>query len=403
MRISTAQIYDRGVDGIERQQSTLSRTQMQISSGKRIGTPSDDPVGAAQSVALTQAKNRVAQYGANIDTAKDALAQNDSVLGQIGDVLQSVRTLAVNAGNPALNDRDRASLAADAAGKLQELLTLANTRDGDGRYLFSGFASATQPFAADASGAIAYSGDQGQRTLEVAPGRSLPVAYNGSAALMQVKSGNGSFAATPAAGNAGSGVISAGTVTNPALLPGDSYQLKFNVVAGATTYDVLDVTTGATVSAGNAYSSGAAIAVAGMQVAVSGAPVAGDSFMVAPSSSQSVFQTVRDLIATLGTVTGSTAGNAKLQNGLNGALTNIDQALDHVLAERADAGAGLHELDTLSTGNADRALQYDQTLSRINDVDYNQALSDFARQQVALDAAQKSFAKVSGLSLFAYL
>ena len=403
MRISTAQIYDRGVAGIEQQQSTLSRTQQQIASGKRIQTPSDDPVGAAQSLALTQAKGRVAQYGANIDAAKDALAQNESVLSQVTEVLQNLHTLTIQAGNNALNDTDRASLAADAAGRLQELLGLVNSQDGNGNYIFSGFASNTQPFATAASGAIVYNGDQGVRTLDVSPGRTVPIAYNGSAVFEQIRSGNGSFTATAGAGNTGTGVIGLGTVVNPSLLPGDSYRLQFNVSGGVTTYDVIDVTTASTVSSGNAYTSGGTITVAGMQVAVTGAPASGDTFALAPSGAQSIFATVQNLIATLKTPAGSGAGSTALQNGLNASLANIDQALDHVLSVRADGGATLRELDTLTNGNADQTLQYDKTLSRLQDLDYNKALSDFARQQVSLEAAQKSFAKVSALSLFAYL
>ena len=403
MRISTAQLYDRGVAGIEQQQSTLSRTQQQIASGKRIQTPSDDPVGAAQALALTQAKARVGQFGANIDAAKDALALNDSVLAQITEALQNLHTLTIQAGNSALNDTDRASLAADAAGRLQELLGLANSQDGNGSYLFSGFASNTQPFVTAPSGAIVYNGDQGVRELDVAPGRSVPIAYNGSQAFERIRTGNGSFAVSAGALNSGTGVVSIGTVTNPALLPGDSYRLQFNVAGGVTTYDVLDLTTSTTVSTGNAYTSGGTITVAGMQVSVTGAPSTGDTFTLSPSGAQSIFATVQNLIATLKSTTSTPGGNARLQNGLNASLANIDQALDHVLSVRADAGATLRELDTLSSGNSDQSLQFDQTLSRLQDLDYNKALSDFARQQVSLEAAQKSFAKVTSLSLFDYL
>jgi flagellar hook-associated protein 3 FlgL len=403
MRISTSQIYDRGVAGIEQQQSTLSRTQQQIASGKRIQTPSDDPVGAAQSVALTQSKQRLAQYSANIDGSKDALAQNDSVLSQITEVLQSLHTLTIQGGNNALNDTDRASLAADAAGRLQELIGLANSQDGNGGYLFSGFASDTQPFVTSPSGAIVYNGDQGVRTLDVSPARTVPIAYNGSAVFEHIRTGNGSFTASPAATNAGTGVISAGTVVTPSLLPGHTYNLQFNVSGGVTTYDILDVNLGTLVSSGNPYTSGGTISVGGMQVAVTGAPASGDAFTLAPSRSQSIFATVQSLITTLSASTSVPGGNARLQNGLNASLTNIDQALDHVLSVRADAGATLRELDTLANGNSDQDLQYDQTLSRLQDLDYNKALSDFAKQQVSLEAAQKSFAKVSSLSLFDYL
>src|SRR5581483_2974739 len=100
--------------------------------------------------------------GANIDAAKDALSQNDSVLGQIGDVVASLHTLAINGANSALNDTDRASLATDAAGQLQQLIGLVNSQDGDGHYLFSGFAADALPFVTAASGSVSYNGDQGQ-------------------------------------------------------------------------------------------------------------------------------------------------------------------------------------------------------------------------------------------------
>jgi flagellar hook-associated protein 3 FlgL len=404
MRISTAQIFDRGVDNIERQQSALSRNQERIASGRRILAPSDDPVGAAQTVTLAHAKDRLGQYGANIAAAKDMLSQNDSVLSQVEDVLQSVRTLAVQGANAALSDRDRQSVATDVSQRLQQLLSLANSRDGNGAYLFAGFATSTEPFALDASGAVAYNGDQGRRSLDVAPGRSMGVAFDGSLAFMQVRAGNGSFTATAAPGNAGTGTVGAGTVVDPSLLPGDTYRIQFNVVGPATTYDVVDVTTGAMLSSGNAYTSGTAIAVAGMQVSVSGAPASGDTFTLAPSGSQSVFETLQALAAALAApAAGNPAATAALRNASDSALANLDQALDHVLTLRATAGAGLRELDDLATGNEDRDLQYDQTLSRLNDLDYNRALSDFARQQLALDAAQKSFARVSSLSLFDYL
>jgi flagellar hook-associated protein 3 FlgL len=403
MRISTLQIYERGVNAIDTQQSALSRTQQQIALGKRIGTPSDDPIGAAQSLTLNQAKDRIAQYASNIDAAKDALAQDDSVLGQVTDLLQSVRTLAINAGNSGLNDKDRASLATEASGRLQELLGLVNLQDGDGRYLFSGFSSNTQPFVTSPSGAVTYNGDQGQRTLDVAPGRTVPIAYNGSAVFEAVRTGNGSFSALAGGANAGTGVIGGATVTNPSVLPGDTYRLQFSVSGGVTTYDVVDTTTSATVSSGNPFTSGATISVAGMQVSIAGAPAAGDQFTLAPGASQSVFQTLQNLIAALGTPATGAAGSTRLQNDLNRSVLDIDQALDHILSTRADAGATLRELDALSTGNDDRNLQLDTSLSRLNDLDYNKALSDYARQQLSLDAAQKSFAKVSGLSLFDYL
>ncbi len=104
--------------------------------------------------------------------------------------------------------------------------------------------------------------------------------------------------------NAGTGVISAGAVTNPALYNGNNYQLTFSVVGGVTTYTVTDVTNPAAPAAvagqtNVAYTSGNAINFNGIQVQVSGAPANGDVFSVSPSTNQSIFSTLSNLINTL--------------------------------------------------------------------------------------------------------
>ena len=109
------------------------------------------------------------------------------------------------------------------------------------------------------------------------------------------------------------------------------------------------------------------------------------------------------IVTTLQSPVATAVDRAKLANGIGRALQDIDQALGNVLASRASVGASLRELDSLTASNQDRSQQYAQSLSTLQDLDYNKALSDFSRQQLALDAAQKSFVKISGLSLFNYL
>jgi flagellar hook-associated protein 3 FlgL len=140
-----------------------------------------------------------------------------------------------------------------------------------------------------------------------------------------------------------------------------------------------------------------------MQVTLNGDPVSGDTFTLAPGAPQSIFTTLQSLAQTLQLQSGSSAASAKIENGVNEAMQNVDQALEHVLAVRSDIGAKLRELDALTTTDADRSLQFDQTLSRLEDLDYAKALSYFAQQQAALDAAQKSFLRVTSLSLFNYM
>ena len=399
MRVSTSLLYSLGVDSIGRQQERLLQIQQHVASGQRMLSPADDPIGSAQALTVSQAKARAGQYATNIGAASDALAHAESTLGQVTDVLHAVRTHAIAAGGPALADADRRAIATDLRAQLAQLVGLANAKDGDGGFMFAGFATATQPFAESSSGVL-YSGDSGGRTLEVAPGRHLPVSASGDRVFMRIASGNGTFVASATAGNTGNGVITPGSVVDPTAITGDSYRIQFT---SATTYDIVDITTASVVSPGNAYASGGAIGVAGMQVTISGPAAAGDQFTLAPSAGQSVFETISDLIGTLESAVGTSVDRTRLANGLNRGLANIDQALEHVLTVRSEMGAGLRELDTLASGNGAQQLLHDQTLSRLQDLDYNVALSDFARQQLALEAAQKSFIQVSGLSLFDYL
>ena len=138
-------------------------------------------------------------------------------------------------------------------------------------------------------------------------------------------------------------------------------------------------------------------------VVLTGAPANGDSFSVAPSSSQSVFVTLAKLIGALEAPSGTPAANARLGNETGFALTNLDQGMDNILRVRAQIGARLAETESLGNLNEDLKLQYQQTLSQLQDLDYAKAIADLTRKQTDLQAAQQSFARISQLSLFNYL
>src|SRR5581483_8816071 len=367
MRISTPLLYQQAVNAMSAQQSDLLHLQQQIAAGKRMLTAADDPVAAAQALVVRQSQAENDRYANNIGSAKDLLGQNDSVLASISEVLQSVRTTAVNAGSTVLSATDRAALATDVGNRLQQLIGLANSRDGNGNFMYGGFQSATQPFTGGGTGAVTYNGDQGVQTLQVSATRFMDVSQNGSALFETIKNGNGTFTATPGSGNAGSGVIGSTAVANPASLTADTYRLQFNVVGSTTTYDVIDVTTSTTISTGNAYTDGSSINVAGMSVAITGAPANGDQFTLAPSTNQSVFTTLQNLMTALQAPTTTDAQRASFTNSINDALQNIDHDLEHVLTARSDVGANLREIDALSSAGDDRGIQYQQTLSRLED------------------------------------
>lgn len=405
MRVSSGMIYDAGVSAIQRQTSSLLRTQQQIATGRRMLTPADDPVAAARALEVTQARDVNAQYRVTQDNARSSLGLLESQLAAVGDVLQDVRERAIQGANAPLSDADRGAIARDLRARFDQLVGLANATDGSGQYQFSGYQGATKPFSGDLASGIKYVGDDGQRTLQVAPSRQLPVSDSGNDVFMRIRSGNGEFATGFAAANSGTAVIDGGTAVDPGALTRHNYVINFSVSGGTTTYDVVDQDASpapASVKSGT-YAAGAAIDFDGVSVSISGAPANGDTFSVAPSTGQSIFATLANLIGALEAPVTGGAARARLSNQMNRSLTDLNQALDNVLLVRASVGSRLSEIDSFANVSDDVALQYDQTLSGLQDVDYAQAISQLTREQTTLEAAQRSFVRVSGLSLFDYL
>jgi flagellar hook-associated protein 3 FlgL len=321
-------------------------------------------------------------------------------------LLQDVQTLAVSAGNGALSQADRNSIATEVEGRLNDLIGIANTADGAGGYLFSGFRSTTQPFTQTATGAQ-YHGDQGQRQLQVGSSRALGISDSGASIFENNITGNGTFETSAAAGNyarGGTGIISSGSVSNAALLTGNDYVIDFQVNGPDTTYTITNLTTGLPVTAAPVpYQSGDQVAFDGMAFDIKGKPADGDQFNVLPSEKQSIFTTLTRMVETLRSPADSGAGQAALTNGLNKAMDNLSSALDNALSVRASVGSRLKELDYLDSAGEDLNIQYSATLSDLQDLDTVKAISLFAQQQFTLEAAQKSFKSLSGLSLFNFI
>ena len=165
MRISTIQQFNSGVRGISDNYSSVTRTQEQISSGKRLLTPADDPVATVRLLQLNQESNRLEQYSTNMTAANNSLTQEESILNSVNNALQRVREIAIEAGNGSRNDDDRKALATELEQREQELFNLFNTRNARGEYLFGGFQSSEAPFVKNPDGTYTYQGDEGQRSV----------------------------------------------------------------------------------------------------------------------------------------------------------------------------------------------------------------------------------------------
>lgn len=416
MRISTSQIFDSGVRGIGRNQVELSKLANQMATGRRVVTPEDDPIAASQALVLTQSKAVSEQYLKNQSDAQGKLSIVETQVASVGELLQSVRARLVQAGSTTLSNSDRSFVAKELEADFSQLMGIANSKDAEGNYLFSGYQGAVKPFSLSASGAV-YQGDDGQRLVQVSASRQLATNVSGKELFESISNGNGRFA-TSALGNTGSGIIDEGSVTDPAkwsaasaTYPG-GVQIKFSVTGGVTNYQLFDSTGTTAYGAVQPYTAGQLIQLEkttapaadfGATVVVTGQPADGDSFAVKPSTDQSIFATLRSAINTLTTGIGGGSTSTEYSNKIAGSLTDIDQALENVYKVRSSVGASLNELDSLTESTEDMQLQYKTSLSALQDLDYTEAISEISKKQVQLEAAQLTFKQISQLSLFSIL
>jgi flagellar hook-associated protein 3 FlgL len=304
MRISTNTIYQSGISKISTLQAEQSKLQQQISTGRRIALPSDDPVASAQALEISHAQVVNASFADSRQSAQIKLNTLESSLTNITNLLVSTQSALVGAGNGAYSDLDRSFIATELSGSLESLINLANTQDASGSFIYAGFKTDTKPFITNASGA-SYVGDSNQQFIQVDAQRLM------------------------AANASGDNVFQAG---------------------------------------GN-----------------------------------DVFATLSNLVTLLNTPITNVATQTAFNTGLATAIGNLQGSVDNVLNVRAAIGSKLNELDALDTAGSDRALQYSKSLSDLQDLDYASALSDLAKQQTIMEAAQKSFVQTTQLSLFQFI
>ena len=400
MRMSTVQIFNQGVNNLLDRQADVTKTQEQLASGKRIMDASEDPAGTARVLNITSDLTRIDSYQRNTDNLQSQLAMEEGALRSVLRDLQRVRELTVQGNNAAMSAADRRSVGAEISGILDSLVDTANTTNEAGEYIFAGFQADIQPFARTAAG-VTYSGDDGDRFLQVGEGMQIQSRDSGNAVFMRATAGNGSFDYRGATTNTGNAVVTATSAASN-YVP-ETYTLAF-IQASATdpvTYTVTGDVSGQ-VAAG-AYSEGGAITFANGEIRLEGTPANGDAYTITSSPRQDMFTTVKDLMAAFSGAAETPASNASVHNEASRGLTNLDNAIENILTVQSDVGSRMRRAEMQSETNDAFNLQLKETLSKLQDLDYAEAISRLNIQMLALQAAQQTFAKTQNMSLFNYL
>lgn len=411
IRFSFLQGFNQGINGILRAQGDTFATQAQISSGKRLQTAADDPVAAARILKIDQEQSQTQQFIANADSLENRLSLEEAQLKGVTSLLARVREQTVYAANGVLSQSERETIGIEIKGRLDELVNLANTRDSNGEYIFSGFKGGEPAFAGNGQGQYTYQGDDGQRLVNIAASTTIASSDSGKDIFVSVQATQNMFLNDVGVSNTGPATIGDGVVVDQDIFsssdPG-GYTVTYDADAAGlppSPIFVVDGNTDGTTVNVPALPAENTVSLYGWSVTISGTPDDGDSFVLNSSSSpkQSMMDTMSKLIYGLDTYGDSASDKESLRLLMAESLDNLSYAEENISSITAKIGARFNTLYTVRDVNEGVKLVNDQILSEIRDLDYAEAVSRLSFQSFTLEAAQQSFAKVSALSLFNFL
>jgi flagellar hook-associated protein 3 FlgL len=306
MKISTNLYFDRATNQLSNVQGELAKTQEQLSTGKQIVKPSDSPDKAALVTRLETELARQSGYQNTLKSVNVRLTAEETALKNTSDVMFRIKELSVQAANSTLNAQDRQGIAIEISTLRDQILSLGNSQDSNGNYLFAGSRAGQPAFAQDASGQVVYQGDQARMKVNVGDNRRMNLNMPGSDAFVRVVRDDGK--------------------------------------GGKTAVDF--------------------------------------------------FKALDDL---------ASAVKNSDTNGIQRGIGEVDTLQNGVTEGLGQIGADLTVVDQQNNVLDQLVLQLKTTRSDTEDLDYTSAITKMNKDQLALEAAQSSFAKISQLSLFKYM
>lgn len=408
MRISTTQIYNVANQSMLDAQTAINKTQEQISTGREVLTPADDPVAATKIMQLNQVIAQGSQFQNNIDLAQNKLSQEEVAIESITNVLQRVRELAVQSGNTAvLTPAENNNIATELETRVDELLNLMNSQTANGEYIFAGHKGQDKPFEAVGDGSFLYHGDEGQQSIQISVGATIPVSDSGFSAFVDIPSSQNRVATSAFSSNQSDPPvkISRGDVVDQTVYD-EFYPSDMVITFGnspGSTYTVTEKGTGKVIQPATVYTANEPIEINGVEFTMTGQPIDGDGFEINSNNRQSILSVVAELAQVLRASDGTTESKEDIARVVANSLNNLGNSITRTSTVQAEIGARQNTLESTKDLLLNSDLFNKEVLSDIQDLDFAEATTRLQMQSFILQAAQQSFVKVSGLSLFNFL
>ncbi|MFL0799146.1 MAG: flagellar hook-associated protein FlgL [Agarilytica sp.] len=419
MRISSAQIFNIANNSIADANQALVKTQEQLSTGRRVLTPSDDPVASTKILTIERELGNVEQYRRNIDAAKNNLVLEESILDGVTNIVQRMQELAIQAGNTAtLSESEYTSLANEVDSRLDELSNLLNSQNANGDYIFGGYKSTEKPFSGNISTGFRYEGDEGQQFIKVANSTKVAASDSGKHIFVDIDSARNTINTSASAANRADppANISIGQVTDQEaydeFYPEDiviTFNEDSNIVPAGKNFTARERSTGRIISADERFVQGAEIEMEGLSFRIVGNPASatpgqtGDQFFIESTQKQDILTTVARFSEAMKSYDGTDESRDSVSDIVAATIDNLSNAQTSVLETVSTLGARFNTLESTEQLHLDSELVSQEVLSSLRDVNYAEAATRLSAQTLILEAAQASFVRVSRLTLFSQL
>lgn len=414
MRISTLQIFNVANNSITEANQEIVETQTQLSTGRRVLSPADDPVATTQILKLEQTIVSVEQYNRNIDLAENSLTREETAIDAALNLIQRIREIAVQAGNTAsITDNDYLALAAEVDSRLDELQGILNTRNDSGDYIFGGYRGGDIPFTGDARSGFRYEGDEGQIEYKVSDTVNVPVSDSGKRLFVDIESSSNTFRTSVNPANQSSPPIevNVGRVIDQVIYDRFYPQDMVLTFDSATTFTLTERTSGNVIESRAddpnfpdwSFTPGGDIEVEGLSFRVTGSPAIGDQVFIESSENVDILTILARFSEAMTNYDGTQDTRTDLEDTVSNTLANLDNAQTSLLEVTAELGARSNTLESVRNLHLDTELVSREILSELRDLDYADASTRLASQTLILEAAQASFVRVSQLTLFSRL
>jgi len=406
MRVSTAQFYFQNSLNMSTKNSELNEQTPYLSSGKRVLTAKDDAVSFGSLAGYKNDLSRIEQFKRNITQSKNHNELNETSFSLVQETMLQTKQRFIQANNSSLTDEDKQSIADQIKQHLAQVLDIANSKNETGGFIFSGHQIDKQPFVLQANNSVIYQGDSGVDQLAIGSSISVNINQPGDSAFENITNAIGDFSPSYNT-NVGGATVSSAVVGNRAAYdtvnfpPGYTLDFTDADLNGQLEVVVTDSGAGA-VTTINPFVPGQAFSFNGVEVTIEGTPAIGDQFVISEDENVSIFETLKAAIDWL-EVGGNAANTSQHDIDYGHILSQINTAASHISAQQGLSGINLQLIDSQESRHLDTNLSLEQAKSSIEDLDFAKAVSSFEQSQVALQAAQQTFSRMQGMSLFNYL